>query len=145
MLHIDCSPAIAVVFKSPRTVLIVLCPSPLSQDYLPCFSGQLQQYQLEGVTRLISFYNNGVKGILADQFGLGKTTQVVALLSHLWAHQIRGPFLIVCPTSRLSHWVSKLQKLCPELPVLMYHGNDQEREQLWHKYIEGGNPGLLFD
>jgi ATP-dependent DNA helicase len=45
----------------------VLCPG---------FVGSLRDYQLKGVKWLISLYQNGLNGILADQMGLGKTVQV---------------------------------------------------------------------
>jgi hypothetical protein len=93
---------------------------------------------VEGVKWLISLYQNGLSGILADQFGLGKTAQVAALLSHLHYHGIRRPHLIVCPTAGLGHWVSQLQQLNPKVPVVMYHGSQQERQEIWDKYLEGG-------
>ena len=34
---------------------------------------ELRDYQLKGVNWLISLYQNGLNGILADQMGLGKT------------------------------------------------------------------------
>ena len=41
--------------------------------------GELRQYQLKGVKWLISLYQNGLNGILADQMGLGKTARPGAL------------------------------------------------------------------
>jgi ATP-dependent DNA helicase len=38
--------------------------------------GELRSYQLKGVRWLVSLYQNGLNGILADQMGLGKTVQV---------------------------------------------------------------------
>lgn len=35
--------------------------------------GELRDYQLAGVSWLISLFQNGLNGILADQMGLGKT------------------------------------------------------------------------
>jgi SNF2 family DNA or RNA helicase len=40
---------------------------------IPLIEGELRDYQLAGVTWLISLYQNGLNGILADQMGLGKT------------------------------------------------------------------------
>ena len=50
------------------------------QELLPLIEGDLRQYQLKGVKWLISLYQNGLNGILADQMGLGKT----ARLGLLW-------------------------------------------------------------
>lgn len=41
--------------------------------------GELRDYQLAGVTWMISLYSNGLNGILADQMGLGKTVSYGAL------------------------------------------------------------------
>ena len=38
-------------------------------------SGEMRTYQLKGVKWLMSLYQNGLNGILADQMGLGKTVQ----------------------------------------------------------------------
>jgi len=43
------------------------------QALLPLIKGELREYQLAGVTWMISLYQNGLNGILADQMGLGKT------------------------------------------------------------------------
>jgi SNF2 family DNA or RNA helicase len=46
-----------------------------AQALLPLIQGELRAYQLAGVTWLISLYQNGLNGILADQMGLGKTVR----------------------------------------------------------------------
>ena len=40
----------------------------------------MRNYQLRGVRWLISLYQNGLNGILADQMGLGKTVSLLSLL-----------------------------------------------------------------
>jgi ATP-dependent DNA helicase len=45
------------------------------QELLPLMAVELREYQLKGVKWLISLYQNGVNGILADQMGLGKTVR----------------------------------------------------------------------
>ncbi len=47
----------------------------LSQKLLPLIAGEMRDYQLQGVRWLISLYQNGLNGILADQMGLGKTVR----------------------------------------------------------------------
>lgn len=44
-----------------------------SQELVPLIHGEMRTYQLMGVKWLISLWNNGLNGILADQMGLGKT------------------------------------------------------------------------
>ncbi|GKD55314.1 ATP-dependent DNA helicase DDM1, partial [Tanacetum coccineum] len=45
--------------------------------------GKLKPYQVKGVKWLISLWQNGLNGILADQMGLGKTIQTIGFLAHL--------------------------------------------------------------
>ena len=46
-----------------------------AQELLPLMSGEMRTYQLKGVKWLMSLYQNGLNGILADQMGLGKTVR----------------------------------------------------------------------
>ena len=43
----------------------------------------LREYQLLGVHWISTLHNRGMNCILADQMGLGKTIQTIALLAHL--------------------------------------------------------------
>jgi SNF2 family DNA or RNA helicase len=63
---------------------------------------------------------NGLGGILADEMGLGKTLQTLAFLRTL-----KGPSLVVCPSSLLFNWVREAQKFVPELKVLCIEGADR--------------------
>jgi len=59
-------------------------------------------------------------GILADEMGVGKTMQTIALMcSHLLKHT-----LIVCPLAVLDHWKDELEKHSQPgtFRVLIYHG-----------------------
>jgi hypothetical protein len=55
---------------APTLLLIQL------QAFLPLIQGELRDYQLQGVRWMISLWNNGLNGILADQMGLGKTVRI---------------------------------------------------------------------
>lgn len=46
-----------------------------------------------------------------------------------------GPHLIVAPLSTLSNWVNEFKKWAPEIPVLLYHGNPEERLELFQTEI----------
>ncbi|KAK9127561.1 hypothetical protein Syun_016358 [Stephania yunnanensis] len=60
--------------------------------------------------------------------GLGKTLLVASLLSYLKVHEVsRGPFLILCPLSVTDGWMSEMAKFCPELRVLGYVGDKEQR------------------
>ena len=74
--------------------------------------GRLKEYQLAGLTWLVSLHNNRLNGILADEMGLGKTIQTIALLAHLLERGVPGPFLVVAPLSTLSNWSHEFAKWC---------------------------------
>ena len=101
--------------------------------------GFMRNYQLEGLDWLTSLYENGLNGILADEMGLGKTIQTIAFLAFLRERGIHGPFLIAAPLSTTSNWVAEFQKWTPSIPVVLYHGSKQEREELRRKRLR--NPG----
>lgn len=72
--------------------------------------GQLKSYQLKGVKWLISLWQNGLNGILADQMGLGKTIQTIGFLSHLKGNGLDGPYLVIAPLSTLSNWFNEIAR-----------------------------------
>lgn len=45
----------------------------VQQELVPLIKGELRAYQLKGIKWIVSLYQNGLNGILADQMGLGKT------------------------------------------------------------------------
>lgn len=72
--------------------------------------GKLKSYQLKGIKWLISLWQNGLNGILADQMGLGKTIQTIGFLAHLKGKGLDGPYLVIAPLSTLSNWVSEFAR-----------------------------------
>lgn len=114
--------------KKNKSSIETLCPG---------FQGSLRDYQLKGVKWLISLFQNGLNGILADQMGLGKTVQTIAFLCHIRGHGINGPFMVVGPLSTLPNWIAEFQRWAPDFPVILYHGSKQEREDLRNKHLTG--------
>lgn len=72
--------------------------------------GRLKPYQIKGVKWMISLWQNGLNGILADQMGLGKTIQTIGLLAHLKGKGLDGPYLVIAPLSTLSNWVNEISR-----------------------------------
>jgi ATP-dependent DNA helicase len=101
--------------------------------------GFMRTYQLEGLDWLTSLYENGLNGILADEMGLGKTIQTISFLAFLRERGVNGPFLIAAPLSTTSNWVAEFKKWTPKIPVVLYHGSKQEREEIRRKRLR--NPG----
>ncbi|KAG9650298.1 SWI/SNF chromatin remodeling complex component, partial [Aureobasidium melanogenum] len=101
--------------------------------------GLMRSYQLEGLEWLTSLYENGLNGILADEMGLGKTIQTISFLAFLREKGTYGPFLIASPLSTTSNWVNEFHKWTSDIPVVLYHGSKQEREEIRRKRFK--NPG----
>ena len=102
--------------------------------------GSMRDYQLKGVKWMISLYQNGLNGILADQMGLGKTVQTIGFLSHLRSKGVLGPYLVIGPLSTLSNWVSEFQRWTPSIPVILYHGTKQERAEKRMQHLPTSTP-----
>ncbi|WP_053333449.1 DEAD/DEAH box helicase [Haliangium ochraceum] len=87
----------------------------------------LRSYQVRGVEWLLYLYDNGFGGLLCDDMGLGKTHQVSAFLLALREQRgVEGPFLVVCPTTVLSHWKRIIDDFVPGLRAVILHGGDRD-------------------
>jgi len=83
----------------------------------------LRPYQELGVQWLWYLHENALGGLLCDDMGLGKTHEVMAFMLCLrQAAPSDEPFMVVCPTTVLSHWETKLREQAPDLNVYVYHG-----------------------
>ena len=84
---------------------------------------KLRTYQQMGSEWISFLYENGFGGLLCDDMGLGKTHGVMAFMLYLRKHRkIKKPFLVVCPTTVLSHWREKIRDHAPGLKAVTYHG-----------------------
>ncbi|XP_068656089.1 ATP-dependent DNA helicase DDM1-like isoform X2 [Aristolochia californica] len=97
--------------------------------------GRLKSYQLKGVKWLISLWQNGLNGILADQMGLGKTVQTIGFLSHLKSNGLHGPYLVIAPLSTLSNWANEFSRFVPSMNVILYHGTRKERQEIQQRHM----------
>lgn len=87
----------------------------------------LRPYQEIGVNWLQFLFENRLAGLLCDDMGLGKTHQGMALMVALREqHGIDGKFLVVCPTSVISHWRNKIRDFAPGLTGFVYHGPERD-------------------
>lgn len=103
--------------------------SPLAQQPVPppaALRAQLRDYQSAGLTWLDFLGRHGLGGVLADDMGLGKTVQILAhVLSERDQGRLRGPVLVVMPTSLLPNWQAETTRFAPDLRVLALHGSDR--------------------
>ncbi|KAG5621111.1 hypothetical protein H5410_006329 [Solanum commersonii] len=97
--------------------------------------GKLKSYQLKGVKWLISLWQNGLNGILADQMGLGKTIQTISFLAHLKGNGLDGPYLVIAPLSTLSNWMNEIERFVPSISAIIYHGDKKQRDEIRRKHM----------
>jgi len=82
----------------------------------------LREYQKLAVQWLFFLYDNHFGGMLCDEMGLGKTIQIIAFLMGIREQRsFGGAFLVVCPTSVISHWEKLLKSFTPSLKAMVYH------------------------
>ena len=90
------------------------------------FVGQLRDYQREGLGWMQFLHRFSFGGCLADDMGVGKTAQVLALLEKRRelrdAGQPPGPSLVVVPRSLVFNWKEEAARFTPQLRVLDYTG-----------------------
>ncbi|MBN2008635.1 DEAD/DEAH box helicase [candidate division KSB1 bacterium] len=99
-----------------------------SGDY-PGLDGRkytLRDYQATGYGWLYFLYESGLSGLLCDDMGLGKTYQSLALLEAVTLQQKKAKFLVVCPTSVISHWRDKLRQFKKKVKLHVYHGSERD-------------------
>jgi SWI/SNF-related matrix-associated actin-dependent regulator of chromatin subfamily A member 5 len=52
-------------------------------------------------------------------------------MAYHWEYlRIQGPHLICVPKSTLSNWINELQRWCPCLRVIKFHGSREDREYM---------------
>jgi SNF2 family DNA or RNA helicase len=93
------------------------------------FEGQLRGYQLEGLSWMHFLRRFGFGGCLADDMGVGKTAQVLALLEERRAQGL-GPSLVIVPRSLIFNWRQEAARFTPRLRVLDHTGIGRNVEAL---------------
>jgi superfamily II DNA or RNA helicase len=90
------------------------------------FTGQLREYQREGLGWIEFLRRFSFGGCLADDMGVGKTAQVLALFETRRALREAGervaPSLVVVPRSLVFNWKQEAERFTPRLRVLDYTG-----------------------
>ncbi len=85
------------------------------------FTGDLRDYQRDGLDWLAFLHDHQLGGVLADDMGLGKTLQALALICHARSRAQPGaaPFLVVAPTSVVGNWAAEAERFAPLLKVVV--------------------------
>ncbi|KAF9468349.1 P-loop containing nucleoside triphosphate hydrolase protein [Collybia nuda] len=94
--------------------------------------GYMKDYQLQGLSFMVSMYKNGMNCILGDEMGLGKTLQTLSLFAYIKENTTGpvDPHLVICPLSVLSSWEAEAARWLPSMRVIRFHGPSGERERL---------------
>jgi len=96
----------------------------LQSEIPSTLQAELRDYQIEGFNWLSRLAYWGVGACLADQMGLGKTLQALALILQ---RAPQGATLIIAPTSVCLNWISEVEKFAPTLnPIQFGSGNRQK-------------------
>ncbi|KAJ2554315.1 DNA repair protein rad16 [Coemansia sp. RSA 1933] len=90
----------------------------------PNLKMRLLPFQREGVWWMAQQESSMFHGgILADEMGMGKTLQTIALL----LTNCGKPTLVVCPTVALMQWKAEIEMATDDLSVFIFYGNDRRQ------------------
>jgi superfamily II DNA or RNA helicase len=82
--------------------------------------GEMRPYQRRGFSWLRFVTGFGLGACLADDMGLGKSLQMLAMLAS--RHGVGKPTLLICPTSVIGNWEREAMKFFPALKLMVHHG-----------------------
>lgn len=85
----------------------------------------MRNYQKTGYRWLKMLKDNNFGGILADDMGLGKSLQMIALLL-----EEKSTAIIVCPTTLMLNWAGEIKKFAPSLKAVTVMGTQEERKEI---------------
>src|SRR5215469_7549861 len=90
------------------------------------FRGELRPYQERGLAWLSFLGSLGLGAVLADDMGLGKSPQTLALLqAERDSGAATGPTLLICPMSLVGNWQHEAARFTPGLANHVHHGSDR--------------------
>jgi SNF2-related domain/SNF2 Helicase protein/Helicase conserved C-terminal domain len=90
------------------------------------FRGELRPYQQRGLAWLSFLGSLGLGAVLADDMGLGKSPQTLALLqAERDGGPVAAPTLLICPMSLVGNWQHEAAKFTPGLAVHVHHGSER--------------------
>lgn len=88
---------------------------------------QILEYQRSGTKWLKWLYKNQIGGCLADDMGVGKTFQTIALLSDKLLKKEINKVLIIVPYVLMTNWLREFERFSNEKNITIYHGDKREQ------------------
>ena len=74
--------------------------------------------------------------IFLSVFPPSQTLQSISIMAYHYEYmKVQGPHLVAVPKSTLSNWMNELNRWCPSLRVIRFHGNKEERQELVDEYF----------
>jgi superfamily II DNA or RNA helicase len=108
------------------------------------FHGQLRDYQKDGLGWMEFLRRFGFGGCLADDMGVGKTAQVLAMLETRRAQgAAAAPSLVVVPRSLVFNWKQEAARFTPLLKVLDHTAIDRKVDQFNGNHVVLTTYGIL--
>jgi DNA excision repair protein ERCC-6 len=98
--------------------------TPITENFFAPSSlwNRLFPYQRDGVRWLLGHFQTRRGGILGDEMGLGKSTQIIAFLASLFiSSKLDRPVLIISPATLLKQWVNEFHFWFPYMRILLLH------------------------
>ncbi|KAJ2401376.1 DNA repair protein rad16, partial [Coemansia sp. RSA 2559] len=138
--HVDYSPYCRLFLNHPHLRHVWSSLEPATADKATrmieqpeSLKMQLLPFQREGVWWMAQQESSVFRGgILADEMGMGKTLQTIALLL-----VNRGkPTLVICPTVALMQWKAEIAMATDELSVFVFYGDQRK------KLMDAGGSGM---
>lgn len=102
-------------------------PEPAEQPKL--LNRDLLKFQLEGLGWMVKQEQGPWRGgMLADEMGMGKTIQTIALILSDWSDATAATdhhrsTLVLAPTVAIMQWKHEIEKFTTGIKVLVWHGN----------------------
>lgn len=100
-------------------------------------SSQLWDFQSVGFSWMANLWEQSLGGILADEMGVGKTIQLLALIAHVEQNMVTPkPVLVIVPNNLLLTWSREVLKHAPKLAskTHLHAGPDRSRDV---RFLEG--------
>ncbi|MDE6476543.1 MAG: SNF2 helicase associated domain-containing protein, partial [Erysipelotrichaceae bacterium] len=88
----------------------------------------LREYQKEGFQWLKTLSQHGLHCLLADDMGIGKTLQIIALLESEYQTKTKLPSIVVCPSSLILNWGHELDKFSKHIRYCIINGTSKQRQ-----------------
>ena len=103
----------------------------------------LRPYQKEGYRWLRTLDHYGFGGILADEMGVGKTLQTLAVLEAVKKEEGGLTALVVCPASLVYNWLEEAHRFAPSLNAVAVTGTAAARAGIIHRLKQKGGKSDL--